>query len=99
MAAWLNKELGLNTITGKQNNDAVRNSDIAVLTVVYTAHRAAVESLKTDLFGKILINATARIDFRNPKPPEPPSAAENRPDYFRSGYESCGCLQKCRFTY
>lgn len=74
-AAWLNKELGLNTITGKQNNDAVRNSDIAVLTVVYTAHRAAVESLKTDLFGKILIDATARIDFRNPKPPEPPSAA------------------------
>jgi NADPH-dependent F420 reductase len=70
----VNTELGIDSISGMQNNDAVRNSDICVLTVVYTAHRSAVESLKADLNGKILIDATARIDFRNPKPPEPPSA-------------------------
>jgi NADPH-dependent F420 reductase len=27
------------------------------------------------LAGKILVNATARVDFRDPKPPSPPSAA------------------------
>ena len=70
----VNTKLGVDTITGQQNNDAARNSDVCILTVVYTAHRSAVESLKADLDGKILIDATARIDFRNPKPPEPPSA-------------------------
>jgi NADPH-dependent F420 reductase len=58
-----------------QNNTAVQNADICVLTVVYTAHQPALEGLRDDLKGKVLIDATARIDFRNPIPPEPPSAA------------------------
>jgi len=47
-----------------------------VLTVIAIAHQPAVESLKDALRSKILVDATARIDFRDPKPPEPPSAAE-----------------------
>jgi len=74
-AETLNKELSINSITGMQNNLAAQNADICVLTVVYTAHQSALESLKEDLKGKLLIDATARIDFRNPIPPEPPSAA------------------------
>jgi len=74
-AEKLNKELGINSITGMQNSLAAQNADISVLTVVYSAHQAALESIKDDLKGKLLIDATARIDFRNPKPPEPPSAA------------------------
>ena len=74
-AERLKTQLSLDTITGMQNNNAIRNSDICVLTVVYNAHRAALESLKFDLQGKILIDTTARIDFRDPKPPDPPSAA------------------------
>lgn len=76
VAAELNEELGIESITGLPNDDAAREADISVLTVVATAHQPALESLKEALHGKILADATARIDFREPKPPAPPSAAE-----------------------
>ena len=71
----LNSELGIETISGKQNNAAAQAVDICVLTVVQSAHQSALVSLKDDLEGKILVDATARVDFRDPKPPVPPSAA------------------------
>ena len=74
-AEKLNNHLGITSISGMQNNMAVQNADICVLTVVYTAHQPALAGLKDDLKGKVLIDATARIDFRNPIPPDPPSAA------------------------
>ncbi|MBC8508433.1 MAG: NAD(P)-binding domain-containing protein, partial [Chloroflexi bacterium] len=76
VAAMLNEDLGMESITGWPNDDAARERDISVLTVVATAHQPALESLKEALHGKILADATARIDFREPKPPAPPSAAE-----------------------
>ena len=36
--------------------------------------------VKQDLRGKILVDATARVDFRNPLPPAPPSAARMAQD-------------------
>ena len=75
-AKELNKALGITTITGLQNSEAARRADISVLTVVQSAHRSALESLKDDLQGKVLVDATARVDFRNPIPPVQPSAAE-----------------------
>jgi len=76
VAGELNEALGIDSIKGLQNADAARAADISVLTVVATAHQPAVESLKETLRGKILADATARIDFRDPKPPAPPAAAE-----------------------
>ena len=75
VAQELNEKLGVDTIRGMQNNDAARSADMCVLTVVQAAHQAAVTGLKGDLDGKILVDATARIEFRNPVPPGPPSAA------------------------
>jgi NADPH-dependent F420 reductase len=75
IASELNEKLGIDSIRGLQNNDAVQSADICVLTVVYTAHEAAIRGLKDDLTGKILVDTTARIDFRAPKPPPYPSAA------------------------
>ncbi len=71
----LNEILGKDLIRGMENSSAAREADINVLTVVATAHESAVKGLKDDLQGKILVDATARITFPNPKPPEPPSAA------------------------
>jgi len=71
----LNAILGIETIRGMENSQAAILAQICVLTVVYTAHQPALESLKQDLRGKILVDATARVDFRNPLPPAPPSAA------------------------
>ena len=74
-AAEINQILNSDTIIGMENSRAARAADISVLTVVHTAHQAALESLRDDLQGKILVDATARVDFRDPKPPPPPSAA------------------------
>jgi NADPH-dependent F420 reductase len=74
-AAELNQKLGLTTIRGMENGPAARAADICVLTVVHSAHEATMESLKDDLQGKILVDATARVDWRDPRPPAPPSAA------------------------
>jgi len=75
VAAELNQKLNINSIRGLQNSAAARQAEICVLTVVFTAHQAALEGLKDALKGKILIDATARVDFRQPDPPPPPSAA------------------------
>ncbi len=58
-----------------ENSAAARLADIAVLTVVQSAHSEALLSVREVLQGKILVDATARVDFRDPKPPSPPAAA------------------------
>ena len=74
-ARELNQILGREIIRGMENPAAAREADINVLTVVMSAHQAAVTELKDDLQGKILVDTTARIKFPNPKPPVPPAAA------------------------
>lgn len=76
VAEELNKELGVEGIQAMENREAVENADICVLTVNHSAHSATIESLKEVLAGKILIDATARVDFQNPHPPASPSAPE-----------------------
>jgi len=75
VAAELNAALGFNAVRGLKNGEAARQADICVLTIVQSAHQAALEGLKDDLAGKIVVDATARVDFRNPLPPAPPAAA------------------------
>ncbi len=74
-AASLNERIGAQRVIGLENGPAARQADLCVLTVVASAHQAALEGLKDDLQGKILVDATARVDFRDPRPPAPPSAA------------------------
>jgi hypothetical protein len=74
-ARELNEKLGIGTIIGLENGEASRRAEICVLTVVATAHEPALRGLVDDLQGKIVVDATARVDFRDPRPPEPPAAA------------------------
>jgi hypothetical protein len=92
-AQALNEQLGIETIQGMVNNKAARNADICVLTVVHTAHQAAIQSLKEDLQGKILVDATARVDFRDPRPPSPPSAARMAQDKLGEGVRVVAAFQ------
>ena len=48
-------------VTGVTNPEAVTNSDVVVMTVPYSAHRATLEGLKDVLQGKILIDVTVPI--------------------------------------
>jgi len=74
-AEELNQQLGAECARGMDNSEAARQADICVMTVVQSAHQAMIESLGDTLKGKILVDTTARVDFRDPRPPEPPSAA------------------------
>jgi 8-hydroxy-5-deazaflavin:NADPH oxidoreductase len=72
----INNQVAKNMVSGLENRDAASQSEICVLTIVYTAHRQVLESVKVDLSGKILVDTTTRVDFRDPRPPEPPCAAQ-----------------------
>lgn len=73
-AAEINEQLGIGSVRGMVNAEAASQADISVLTVVQSAHQAMIESLVDVLDGKILVDTTARVDFRDPKPPAPPGA-------------------------
>ncbi len=92
-AVKLNEQLGMDVIQGYENGEAAHRADICVLTVVHTAHKQAIEGLKTDLQGKILVDATARVDFRKPKPPQPPSAARMAQDTLGPGVKVIAAFQ------
>ncbi len=92
-AADLNAQLGVQTVRGMQNRDAVREADICILTVVQSAHQAALEDLKDVLQGKILVDATARVDWQNPSPPAPPSAARLAQDILGAGVRVAAAFQ------
>ena len=89
----LNEILGEDLVRGMENGPAARAADINVLTVVAAAHEAAVTGLKDDLQGKILVDATARIEFPNPKPPEPPSASRIAQDILGEGVRVVAAFQ------
>ncbi len=92
-AAEINAKLGTDQVRGLENSEAARLADISILTVVQSAHQAAVESLKDALQGKILVDATARVDFRDPRPPEQPSAARVAQDVLGSGVKVVAAYQ------
>jgi hypothetical protein len=92
-AQELNEALALDTVRGLENSQAAREADINVLTVVQSAHKAALESLKDDLQGKILVDATARITFPNPKPPAPPSAGRIAQEILGEGVQVVTAFQ------
>ncbi|MEK7278754.1 MAG: NADPH-dependent F420 reductase [Chloroflexota bacterium] len=68
-AVEINAQLGIDTARGMDNDSAVRAGDIAVLTVPAEAQMATLDGLKSALTGKILVDATARVDAKDPKPP------------------------------
>jgi 8-hydroxy-5-deazaflavin:NADPH oxidoreductase len=92
-AKELNAIMNTDRVQGLENSQAARQADICVLTVMATAHQAALESLKEALQGKILVDATARVDFRDPRPPAPPSAARLAQDLLGSGVRVVAALQ------
>lgn len=92
-AAQLNQTLGRNLVRGYENDRAARLADISVLTVAQSAHQAALEGLREALHGKILVDATARVDFRDPHPPPPPSAGEIAQQILGPGVRVVAALQ------
>lgn len=89
----LNTTLGGDAVSGEENAEAARQADISVLTVQYRAHQAALQGLVDALQGKILVDATARVDFRDPQPPEAPSAGRIAQNILGDGVRVVAALQ------
>lgn len=92
-AEELRLKLGSDLVTGMDNASAAREADISILTVVQDAHTAALESVHEALQGKILVDATARVDFRNPVPPAAPSAGRQAQDFLGAGVRVVAAFQ------
>jgi NADPH-dependent F420 reductase len=97
-AAEINQTLGIDpaspgAVSGMENAEAARLAEISILTVVQAAHQEALLSVKEALGGKILVDATARVDFRDPKPPQPPSAARQAQDLLGAGVRVVAAFQ------
>jgi NADPH-dependent F420 reductase len=80
-AERINKQLGIQSVQGLVNKDAARQGDICVITVFYPAHAKILENVKEFLDGKILIDTTSRVDYRDPKPPTAPCAAQESQEF------------------
>jgi NADPH-dependent F420 reductase len=93
VAAELNETLGIDSITGMENSQAAEAADICVLTVNQEAHKATVKSLRQAVQGKIVVDTTARVDYRDPHPPGPPSAARMAQEVFGSGVRVVAAFQ------
>jgi NADPH-dependent F420 reductase len=65
VAQELNERLGHDVIRGASNEDAVREADLCVLTIPYSAHTPTLTGLRGALQGKALIDVTVPL-----KPPK-----------------------------
>jgi NADPH-dependent F420 reductase len=74
-AAELSQALPGAQVQGLDNGAAVQAAGIVVLTVPPEAHQATLEGVRDGMAGKILVDATARVDPRDPRPPEGKAAA------------------------
>jgi NADPH-dependent F420 reductase len=92
-AEKINHRLGINSVEAMENTNAAKMADICVLTVMHSAHQTALESLKNVLHNKILIDATSRVDFKDPKPPKSPSAAQQAVEILDSSMKVVGAFQ------
>ena len=79
-AAELNAQLGLEAVCGLDNVSAAQQGDLVVLTVPAEAQRPTLESVQAVLSGKILVDATARVAAKDPRPPQSPAAARTAQD-------------------
>jgi NADPH-dependent F420 reductase len=92
-ATAMNAQLGLDRVRGLGNAEAAQAGEIVVLTVPPDAQLATLESVKALLQGKILVDATARVDGRNPKPPEGKASARLAQDLLGPGVRVVGAFQ------
>lgn len=79
-AAGINAQLGREAARGLDNASAAAAGDLVVLTVPAEAQIPTLESVAPALAGKILVDATARVDAKNPKPPTGRPAARAAQD-------------------
>lgn len=92
-AAAMNAQAGGERVRGMSNEEAAAAGEIVVLTVPAEAQLPTLEAVQPQLQGKILVDATARVDARNPKPPEGKASARLAQELLGPGVRVVGAFQ------
>ncbi len=79
-AAEINAQVSADNTQGMDNASACKAADIVVLTVPPDAQINTLAEVKDLLAGKILVDATARVNPKDPKPPSGRAAAREAQD-------------------
>ena len=74
VAAELNAELGNALIRGLENPQAAQAAEVVVMTVPYTAHLSTLETVKSEVQGKIFVDVSVPLDPENPRRMKMPPA-------------------------
>ena len=84
------------SVVGMTNSKAAQEANIVVLTVPYAAHRDTLESVKSDLQGKILVDVTVPLvppKVSTVQMPAAGSAAQEAREILGEGVEVCAAFQ------
>jgi 8-hydroxy-5-deazaflavin:NADPH oxidoreductase len=92
-AVDLNAQLGMDMVRGLDNASAAREGDLAVLTVPAEAQVPTLESVRAGLAGKILVDATARVAAKDPRPPSGPPSGRLAQDLLGPGVRVVAAFQ------
>lgn len=92
-AGEINFKLGMENAKGMDNQAACREADIVVLTVPPESQIETLTGMKSLLSGKILVDATARVDAKNPKPPSGYAAAREAQELLGSDVRVVAAFQ------
>ena len=96
VAEELNAELGAKKIQGTDNVQAAAAAEIVMMTVPYSAHLPTLETVKTQLQGKIFIDVSVPLDPENPrkmKMPPAGSATEEAQEFLGEGTKVVAAFQ------
>lgn len=96
VASELNAELGKPLIRGLENSQAAQAAEIVVLTVPYSAHLSTLETVKSQVQGKIFIDVSVPLDPENPrrmKMPPAGSATEEAQAFLGEATKVVGAFQ------
>ncbi|MDZ4159162.1 MAG: NADPH-dependent F420 reductase [Anaerolineaceae bacterium] len=88
------------SISGKDNRAAVLESDLAVLTIPFSAHKDMLEQLKNELQGKILIDVTVPLvppKVTRVQMPPAGSAAQEAQQILGEGVEVVAAFQNISY--
>lgn len=84
------------SVNGLGNLEAVKEADIVVLTVPYSAHRSTLEAVRDELQGKILVDVTVPLvppKVSTVQMPAAGSAAQEAREIVGEGVEVCAAFQ------
>ena len=90
------------SIIGMDNLRAAKEANIVVLSVPYSAHRSTLESVKSELQGKILIDVTVPLvppKVATVQMPAAGSAAQEAKEILGEGTQVCAAFQNISYEH